>query len=77
MASDRKLQDLRRQLVSLRKDAAEASQQASLVCLSEAKDLFNSVLDQHDVDTLEQATALRVEARYHMAIAEEYLRLST
>ena len=77
MASDKKIQDLRRQLVCLRKEAAEASQQASLACLSEATELFNTVIDQHDVDTLEQATALRVEARYHMEIAEEYWRLST
>lgn len=77
MASDKKLQDLRRQLNSRRKEAAEASQQASLACLSEAKDLFNSVLNQHDLDTLEQAIALRVEARYHIAIATEYWRLST
>ena len=77
MASDKKLQDLQLQLVSRRKEAAEASQLASLACLSEATELFNTVIDQHDVDTLEQATALRVEARYHMAIAEEYRRLST
>ena len=77
MASDKKIQDLRRQLVCLRKEAAEASQQASLVCLAEAIDIFNSVRDQHDVDTLEQANAFCVEARLHKAIAKEHLRLST
>ena len=77
MASDKKIQDLRRQLICLRKEAAEASQQASLVCLAEAIDMFNSVRNQYDEVTLEQANALCVEARLHMAIAKEHLRLST